>query len=121
VVDLVRALGPENVFISVYESGSWDESKSALRSLDKTLGELRVPRNITLSETTHLDEIQRVPGQAEEREGWIVTPREKKELRRIPYLSKLRNIGLRQLNEMNEKGIHFDRVLFLNDVAFTVC
>src|SRR5262245_33820347 len=66
VVELAKTLGPENIFISVYESGSWDDSKGALRELDGRLERLGVSRNITLSDTTHLDEISRHPG----RHGW---------------------------------------------------
>lgn len=117
VVELARAWGPENVFVSVYESGSWDESKDALRDLDVRLGQLGVPRNITLSETTHEDEISAPP----EGDGWIKTSRGKKELRRIPYLARLRNFTLRPLEHLTELGIGFDKVLFLNDVVFTVC
>jgi Cryptococcal mannosyltransferase 1 len=116
VVELAEALGPNNVFVSVYESGSWDDTKGALRELDRRLGELNVPRNITLSDITHLDEISTPPTD----EGWIETPRGKKELRRIPYLSRLRNISLRPLLELHSKGVEFDRIIFLNDVAFRV-
>jgi len=117
VVALAEVLGPENVFITVYESGSWDNSKGALRELDSQLDKLGVPRNITLDETTHLDEISRPPA----RHGWIETPRGRTELRRIPYLARLRNWTLRPLEELLEKGHTFDKILFLNDVAFTVC
>jgi len=117
VVELAKTLGPENIFISVYESGSWDDSKGALRELDGRLERLGVARNITLSETTHLDEISRRPA----RHGWIETPRGKTELRRIPYLARLRNLTLRPLEELLEQGKTFDRILFLNDVVFTVC
>jgi hypothetical protein len=116
VVDLVKVLGPENVFVSVYESGSWDDSKGALRSLDRTLGDLGVRRNITLSDTTHLDEISQSPVGS----GWIDTSRGRKELRRIPYLSRLRNYTLWNLGQLFQQGIVFDKVLFLNDVIFTV-
>ena len=116
VVDTVKALGPENVYVSVYESGSWDDSKGALRVLNATLEQIGVQRSIILDESTHLDEIAKVPGSS----GWVDTPRGKKELRRIPYLSKLRNISLQPLADLAVKGIKFDKILFLNDVVFTV-
>ncbi|KAI1522436.1 Polysaccharide export protein CAP59 [Pyrenophora tritici-repentis] len=34
VIALANALGRENVFVTVYENGSWDDSKGALRELD---------------------------------------------------------------------------------------
>ena len=116
VVNTVQILGPENSYVSVYESGSWDDSKGALRVLNATLETLGVQRSIKLDESTHQDEIAQVPGPA----GWIDTPRGKKELRRIPYLSKLRNISLKPLADLASQGIKFDKILFLNDVVFTV-
>ena len=115
VLDLVEYFGVHNVHISIYESGSWDESKDALRALDNDLEDLGVKRTIILEESTHVDELRK-PITA----GWIETPRGKKELRRIPYLSKLRNLSLQPLNELAANGIKFDKVLFLNDVVFKV-
>jgi hypothetical protein len=117
VIALADALGQENVFVAVYESGSWDDSKGALRELDTALAAHNIRRNITLSDTTHLDDIS-VPNR---RSGWVDTPRGKKELRRIPYLSRLRNWTLEPLQELAQRGERFDKVLFLNDVVFTVC
>ena len=114
VLDLVEYFG-HNVHVSIYESGSWDESKEALRALDNELEDLGVKRTITLEESTHADELQK-PIAA----GWVETPRGKKELRRIPYLSKLRNLSLQPLNELAAGGIKFDKILFLNDVVFKV-
>ncbi|KAK4134529.1 glycosyltransferase family 69 protein [Trichocladium antarcticum] len=116
VVDLVKALGPDNVFVSVYESGSWDDSKGALRELDRQLDKTGVGKKIVLDETTHAELIAGPP----EDEGWIAGPRAQKALRRIPYLSKLRNLSMQPLRELAENGTTFDHVLFLGDVAFTV-
>ena len=114
---LVIFLGPENVYISIYGSGSWDDTKSALRLLDNKLESLGVQRTIILDETTHVDEIGKPPAPS----GWIETPRGKKELRRIPYLSGLRNLSLKPLADLAKKGSTYDKILFLNDVVFTVC
>ncbi|KAK0715250.1 cryptococcal mannosyltransferase 1-domain-containing protein [Lasiosphaeris hirsuta] len=120
VVDLVNALGPENVFVSVYESGSWDDSKGALRELDRELEKTGVGKQITLDDTTHEELVTGQPGE----EGWItVSSGEragKKALRRIPYLSRLRNLTLQPLRELAENGTTFDHVLFLGDVVFSV-
>jgi hypothetical protein len=116
IESLAINLGPENVYVSIYESGSWDNTKDALRILDQNLGALGVGRTIILNETTHVDEISRAPASS----GWIETPRGKKELRRIPYLSALRNLSLKPLEELAGKGLRFDKILFLNDVVFTV-
>ena len=116
VVRLVDKLGHENTFVSIYESGSWDDSKGALRSLDSRLSESNVSRSIILDDTTHADEISMPPGLT----GWIQTTRADKQLRRIPYLARLRNIVLDRLTELSKRNIMFDRVLFLNDVVFNV-
>ncbi|KAI1684346.1 Polysaccharide export protein [Pyrenophora tritici-repentis] len=116
VIALANALGRENVFVTVYENGSWDDSKGALRELDMALAAHQIRRNITLSETTHLDEISVVNRGS----GWVDTPRGRRELRRIPYLSRLRNWTLESLQELARQGERFDKVLFLNDVMFEV-
>ncbi|CAF9914664.1 MAG: hypothetical protein ALECFALPRED_009665 [Alectoria fallacina] len=113
VLNLVDYFGAENVYVSVYESGSWDDSKEALRALDIDLERKGVRRTVKLNETTHADELKQPAA-----DGWIQTPRGRKELRRIPYLSKLRNLALEPLNHL-EDGSKFDKVLFLNDVVFT--
>ena len=116
VVALADHLGPENIYVSIYESGSWDDSKGALRELDAELELLGIERTVVLEESTHADEIAKTPAA----EGWIDTPRGKKELRRIPFLANLRNVSLKPLANLALNGIKFDRILFLNDVAFTV-
>lgn len=118
VVDLVKTFGTDNVFVSVYESGSYDGSKEALLELDDSLDGIGAARNITLDGWTHADEIALAHPETEE--GWIRTPRERVERRRIPYLAELRNRSLQPLRDMAQRGIHFDYVLFLNDVVFHV-
>lgn len=117
VLKLTETFGPENVFVSIYESGSWDDSKALLQGLDRELEKRGVPHTVDISDVTHLDEL----GNAEKGEGWVDTARGKRELRRIPYLAKLRNKTLKDLFELYKKGVTFDKVLFLNDVIFTVC
>ena len=120
VLDLVKTLGAENVFVSVYESGSWDDSKGALRELDSELEKVGVARRIVLDNETHQDLIESKPGET----GWIrVRNREiarESAPRRIPYLSRLRNLSLEPLLELAENGTRFDHVLFLGDVIFQV-
>ncbi|MCJ1307095.1 hypothetical protein MMC25_000741 [Agyrium rufum] len=127
VLALVDHLGPENIYVSIYESGSWDDSKGALRELDARLEELGVQRTIYLGNVTHADEIaQGTPSPQsstsfkDANDGWIDTPRGMTELRRIPFLAKLRNLSLKPMERLALNGIRFEKVLFLNDVAFTV-
>ncbi len=117
VVELVETLGPENVFVSVYESGSWDDSKGALRELDQALEKTGVGKKIVLDDETHKDLIASQPP---DEEGWITVADGRKMPRRIPYLSRLRNLSLQPLRELAENGTTFDHVLFLGDVVFTV-
>ena len=118
VVDLVKTLGPENVFVSVYESGSWDNSKDALHELDQALEPTGVGKKIVLDQETHQDLIANHPKADDE--GWITIPDGTRMPRRIPYLSRLRNLSLQPLRELAENGTTFDQVLFLGDVVFSV-
>ena len=115
VTDIARKLGPENVFVSVYESGSWDNTKDALGELGADLEYWNVPHEIATSDVTHEDEIAAPPTG----DGWVATP-QGKQLRRIPFLSRQRNLSWKPLEDLAKKGVMFDKVLFLNDVVFTV-
>ena len=116
ILDLAEKLGPDNIYISIYESGSWDESKQMLRQLQEVLITRGIRHRIVLDETTHEDDIAHPPAA----EGWVKTPRGKTELRRTPYLARLRNKTLEPLAELAANGTTFDKVLFLNDIAFAV-
>ncbi|KAG5664129.1 hypothetical protein HG530_004957 [Fusarium avenaceum] len=115
VIEISKMFGKENVFVSVFESGSWDKTKRELHKMAQELERLGVPHRVEMSDATHKDEIEN----PDKGEGWIDTPRGKRELRRIPFLAKLRNRTLQDLIDLNKKGEHFDKVLFLNDVVFT--
>ena len=112
---LVQELGIDNVFVSIYESGSYDDTKDALRELDDALGELHAKRSIVLSDVSHADEITQQPTE----HGWIKTPTGETELRRIPFLASVRNRVFEPLESLTARGEHFDSILFLNDVVFT--
>lgn len=116
VIGLTETFGPKNVFVSIFESGSWDDSKTVLKELDRDLEKRGVPHRVEVSDVTHQDELD----SANKGDGWIDTPRHKKELRRIPYLSRLRNKTIKDLLDLHKQGVTFDKVLFLNDVVFTV-
>ena len=116
VIGLTETFGPKNVFVSIFESGSWDDSKKVLRNLDEQLEKRGVPHRVEVSDKTHQDELDSsIKG-----DGWIDTSRNKRELRRIPYLARLRNKTIQDLLDLHKQGIEFDKVLFLNDVVFTV-
>ncbi|KAI5285087.1 hypothetical protein KEM54_000842, partial [Ascosphaera aggregata] len=120
ILDLIRILGPQNVYVSIYESGSWDNTKDLLRGLEKQLNELGVENTIVLDETTHTEIVNRPePPSISKAEGWVRTPRGRREVRRIPYLASVRNESLKPLKQLNQIGRNFDRLIFLNDVIFT--
>lgn len=123
LLELVRYYGVDNVYISIVESGSLDDTKGALKDLDVELGKLGVERSIELLDVTHKDEVERIPNPDEE--GWIQTSSATKELRRVPYLAKLRNRVMDKLKKLadgtdGQKERSFDKILWLNDVIFTV-
>ncbi|KAH0218860.1 hypothetical protein KCU86_g2496, partial [Aureobasidium melanogenum] len=115
LVALAKDIGPENVFVSIYESGSYDNTKAVLRVLDQSLEENGIPRRVILDETTHADEISKPSGDS----GWLEIPNGTTQLRRIPYLAKSRNIAMQPLYELQDANVVFDKILFLNDVVFT--
>ena len=116
LLSLCKERGPKNVFISLYESGSWDDTKGALRELDEQLEKLGVDRQVILSDRTHKDELEAPMG-----DGWIETSRGRKELRRVPYLADLRNKAMAPLGQMSKADRRrFGKILWINDVVFTV-
>ena len=124
LLKLVKYLGPENVYVSILESGSQEDTKGALRDLEMQLNKLGVENRIVLGmdATEQVEMLQHVPEEGE-RDGWIFTARGETgwELRRIPYLADLRNRVMEPLLEFEKKGYdRFDRVLWINDVVFTV-
>ncbi|KAL5337563.1 cryptococcal mannosyltransferase 1-domain-containing protein [Aspergillus crustosus] len=103
VVELAHVFGPDNVYVSVYESGSSDGTKVALRELDKDLVKVGVQRSIIFSDLISDDEASITP------DGGGHTS----------YFTRLRNEALRNLFDLRDSGIFFDRILFLGDATFT--
>lgn len=127
VLELVKVYGASNLYISIHESGSWDETKNRLRDLDRKLEGLGVERSLVMEEKTHEDEIKIGEDEiqaGQKKEGWIMGSRGKREMRRIPYLAQARNKAMAPLKMLAEKEGEkrrvFDRVVWLNDVIFSV-
>ncbi|KIH91257.1 polysaccharide export protein [Sporothrix brasiliensis 5110] len=134
LVRLVDHLGRDNVYVSAVESGSQDDTKDALMELKAQLVARGVAHTIELGTTVweQLDELYAWPDPdtpAAERPGWIWDSEEKHfALRRIPYLANVRNQAMAPLLAEAAKGSggggghgqgrRFDRVLWINDVAF---
>lgn len=124
LLELVQVLGVGNVFVSIVESGSLDNTKEFLQHLDYKLGELGVERSVQMSNWSHADEMNRTnevgvlhfpeyagqKGKDGSRREW--------EVRRIPFLARERNRGLEPLVEMGKQGRRFDKVIVLNDVVY---
>jgi Cryptococcal mannosyltransferase 1 len=114
VVNLTRALGPENVWISIHESGSRDGTKNELQSLHLRLMELGAGHEINMADVGE-DMHDMMPRGGP---GWLNVKGERV-MRRIPWLAELRNLNLEPLRELKTKKIVFDKMLFLNDIIFT--
>ncbi|KAL8765604.1 MAG: hypothetical protein Q9209_007386 [Squamulea sp. 1 TL-2023] len=102
------------VFVSVYENGSWDTTKTNLDQLRQTLGTLGIPNRITLDDKSH----EYIIAHNESSDGWLRTAYSS-EMRRIPYLASIRNQALKPLQKMTTAGQNFDRLIFINDVIFS--
>lgn len=123
---LVEVLGRKNVYVSIVSSGSLDRTPETVRWLDMQLAKLGVEKTVVTDPTTHADAINASPVDkyGHHKSGWIETGDPNvipgtKELRRIPYLSEIRNRALEPLINLHMKhGRVFDKVLYLNDVYF---
>lgn len=104
------------VYVSVYESGSVDGTKTVLSELQASLEGLNVEHDIRLDDESHASAIEKslaTPG------DWVQTLYGK-ELRRVSFLADIRNRALQSLDSLTKAGVHFDRILYLNDVVFSV-
>lgn len=132
VAELARTIGPENVYVSIYESGSFDNTKEVLQILDTDLEISGIRRKIVLDDATHKDEVEKphadtgwvqmsVDKQYRQNwTDWFTLEKETWVPRRIPYLARLRNLAMQPLYELQQSGETFDRILWLNDVVFSV-
>ncbi|KAL3454038.1 cryptococcal mannosyltransferase 1-domain-containing protein [Aspergillus insuetus] len=102
VVGLADVFGSDNIFVSVCETGSSDNTKNSLRDLDKALETNRIGRRVITSVTE--------PQNAASRDH---------ESSHLPYIPQLRNKCLEPLYDLRGAGLFFDRILFLSDIAFT--
>lgn len=118
LVELVKALQVANitVYVSIYENHSVDGTKAILSQVAEKLRNLNVETTIYLDTETRDAVIEKVISSPT---GWLRTPYGK-ELRRIVYLADVRNRALNPLYALNKAGIKFDRLLFLNDVIYSV-
>ncbi|KAI4712869.1 hypothetical protein J4E89_001846 [Alternaria sp. Ai002NY15] len=100
VLQLVELLGPENVHLSIYEDNPDLVTK---QSLDSFRGQVKCNSTI-VSEDLDLASLPH-----------ITLPNGEKRLKRIAFLAEVRN---RALAPIDQPGVRFDKVLYLNDVNF---
>lgn len=120
VLDLVSHLGAENVYFSAIESGSQDKTKDALLELKSSLDQAGVGNTISLG-TTAWEQVAEIEDRPSKRErGWIWNREESQwDMRRIPYLARVRNQAMEPLKAVEEKtGQKFNKILWINDVVF---
>lgn len=101
IVDLVDLLGPNNVFLSIYENDAGPIGKAALLDFEQTLD---FPHSLVFEEQLPLDAVPT-----------IKLPDGTERVKRIAYLAEVRNRALRPLEDSQ---IRYDKLLYLNDVVF---
>lgn len=101
VLDLISLLGPENVYLSIFQNDSGESAVEALAELES-----KVVCNHTLKAIRHLD-LDSLPR--------VTLPDGARRIPRIAYLASVRNQALLPLDTT---GTTFDRILFINDVIF---
>lgn len=104
------------VYVSIYESGSVDGTKAAPSELRESLKAFKIDHKVKLDEETHITAIAKTLASPH---GWLRTLYGK-EMRRIVYLADVHDQALKPLHNLNQAGVTFDKVLFLNDVVFSV-
>lgn len=104
------------VYVAIYESGSVDGTKSVLSELETSLAKLDVEHDVRLDDESHASAIEKSLATPA---GWVQT-RYGKELRRVSFLADVRNRALEPLENLTKAGVKFDRILYLNDVVFSV-
>ncbi|KAF5494830.1 Alpha-1,3-mannosyltransferase CMT1 [Colletotrichum siamense] len=126
ILKLVDYLGHDRVHFSAVESGSKDDTKARLSSLQKQLNAKGVSNTIILGKTApeQLAEIHDRPppssGFGPSPPGWTWNPHESQfDMRRVTYLARERNRAMDPLAELlASQNRRFDKVIWLNDVVF---
>lgn len=123
LLKLIDKLGPDNVFVSIVENGSVDETRGLLVELQGNLTQRRVAFSIRFEEDFRDGKtfqknglLERLLGDEGTGDNWIETDKGWFP-RRISYLAELRNMVLEPLRNTSR---HFDKILFINDVIFSV-
>lgn len=102
VLELVNLLGPENVFLSIYENDSGSKGEKELREWE---AQVSCDKSIVFEDHLDLESL-----------STVTVPGGTKRIKRIEYLAEVRNRALRPLEDNPER--QYDKLLYLNDVIF---
>ncbi|PWY77543.1 hypothetical protein BO70DRAFT_388346 [Aspergillus heteromorphus CBS 117.55] len=102
LLNLIDMIGPDKVFLSIYENDSGQAGQHALQQLSD-----RATCNKSIVYEEHFN-FTGFPT--------VTLPDGSEHVRRVAFLAEVRNRALRPLEEHPE--LQFDRLLFLNDVYF---
>jgi hypothetical protein len=101
----VDILGPDNVFLSIYENDADEKAQLAMKAFAQrvTCNKAIVHEHLDLDTLAHVD-----------------TPSGETRLKRIAFLAEVRNRALRPLDDPDSSAYNrrFDKVLYINDVFF---
>ncbi len=107
LIELITFIPPKNLYLSIFESGSNDDTKSILKTFSSLLDPLEIKYNIFTSPLAKTSQMNR-----------------------IEYLAYVRNLALeplfKEIEVLNldskyiEKGVSYDAVVFLNDIFYCV-
>ncbi|ORY63897.1 cryptococcal mannosyltransferase 1-domain-containing protein [Pseudomassariella vexata] len=102
--EVIHLIGENNVFLSIYENDSGPEGASALAALEE---KLRCKHKIVSEPHVPVSDFPTVR-----------MPDGSDRVKRLSYLSEMRNRALRPIDTYDPDVGTFDKILFLNDVAF---
>lgn len=105
LLELIHMLGPDNTFLSIYEN----DSPIGQAALEEFKSRVPCKHEIVYDDTVTLDGF-----------GNVTLPDGIERMKRLSYLSEMRNRALRPLDRFRDETgvVKFDKVLFMNDVLF---
>ncbi|KAM0716510.1 hypothetical protein Q7P37_007955 [Cladosporium fusiforme] len=102
---LINVLGPDNVFLSIYENDADENAQLAMKTYENRVTCKRsiVHEHLDLAPLPHVN-----------------TPSGASRLKRIAFLAEVRNRALRPLDDPESPAYHtrFDKILYVNDIYF---
>ncbi|KXN67515.1 glycosyltransferase family 69 protein, partial [Conidiobolus coronatus NRRL 28638] len=100
VIKLSNYLGSDNIYISIVENFSGDNTKVQLREFDQELEKLGIGHTIELGYNE------------------FTGKRENRQDERINFLKDVRNRAMEPLFKLKKQGKEYDYIIFINDIFF---